>query len=110
MTVEREHVVLAKGVELDRSLDDLADFAVGPAVTFGRESSQELRVPLVAGSRFEKRAQVAAGGGASPGRVEVHAERLKDLCGVALELLPLVGAHVTRPDLLPMRGLFGIER
>src|SRR5439155_17257828 len=110
MTVEREHVVFAQRVELDRSLDDLADAAVGPAVAFGRESSQEFGVALIPGRRFEKRVQVAAGSGASPRCVEVHAERLKDLRGVGLEFLPLGGAYLARADLLPMCGFFWIER
>ena len=110
VTVEGKHVVFAQRVELDGSLDDLADAAIRPAVAFGREGRQELWIAFVACGRFEKRMQIAAGCRAGPWCVEVHAEGLQDLRGVALEPLPLVGADAPRADLLPMRCLFRIKR
>src|SRR5207237_1808211 len=53
VAVEREHVMLAERVELDRSLDDLADAAVRAAVTLRRKGGEELRAACVSGSRLE---------------------------------------------------------
>src|SRR6266550_701479 len=79
VAVEREYVMLAQRVELDRSLDDLADAAVRAAVTLGRKGGEELRVAFVSGRRLEQGAQVATRGRAGARRVEVHAEGLEDL-------------------------------
>src|SRR2546421_13009399 len=110
VTVEGKNVMLAQRVELDRSFDDLDDAAIRPAVAFGRESCQQLRIPFVARDRFEERTQIAAGSRTGPRCIEIHTAGLKNLRGVALELLPLVRADVARADLLPMGGLFRIKR
>src|SRR5437879_4635851 len=99
--------VLAERVVLDGTLDDLADAAVRSTVAFRRKRGEQLRVAFVAGRRLEERVQIATRCGEGARRVEVHAERLEDLGGVALELLPLLGRDVAGADLLPRRGLFG---
>src|SRR5689334_10655279 len=48
VAVERQRVMLAERVELDRAFDDLADRAVGTAVALGRKRGQKLGVTLVA--------------------------------------------------------------
>src|SRR5689334_22875175 len=103
-------MVLTERVELDGSLDDLADVAVGAAVAFRRKSGEELGVALVAGGGLEESPQIAARRIARARSVEVHAERLEDLGRVALELFPFVRLDLARADLLPMRGLLWVER
>ncbi len=49
VTVKGERVVFAEGLELDRSLDDLAQAAVRSAPTLGLEHRLQLRVTVVAG-------------------------------------------------------------
>src|SRR2546428_13033887 len=106
MAVEWEHVMLTKRVDLDRSLDALADAAVRPAMAFGREGRQEFGVALIPSCRFEKRVQEAAGGGASPPRVGGHPEGLKDLPRDGPEFFPLGGTVPARAALLPILGFF----
>src|SRR5690348_4992930 len=91
VAVERQRVVLAQRVEVDRSLDDLADVAVRTAVAFGRKRGEQLGVALITGRRLEQGVEVALRRLPRAGRVQVHAERLEDLRRVALELLPLLG-------------------
>src|SRR5712664_1130498 len=109
VTVERKRVVLAERVELDRSLDDLADVAVRPAVALSRESSQKLGVTLVAAGRLEQRVDVTSRRFSRAGGIEVHPQGLEDLGRVAFELLPLLRCDVAWADLLPLRGLFWIK-
>src|SRR2546425_7799209 len=110
VAVERQRVVLAKRVELDRPLDDLTDVAVRAAVALRRERGQELGVAFVTRGSLVESAQVSSRCLFSARRVEVHSERIEDLRGVARELLPQLRRDVTWTDLLPMGGLFGLKR
>ncbi len=110
VAVERQRVVLAKRVELDWPLDDLADVAVRSAVALSGKRGQELGVAFITRGSLVERSQIAGWGLARARRVKVHAKRLEDLGGVALELLPLLGADMAWVRLLPMRGLLWIER
>src|ERR1700682_2050486 len=100
--VERERLVLRQGEELDRSFDDLADAAVRAATALGRKRGEQLGIAFIAHGRVEQRAQVAGWSVARAGSVQVHSERLEDLGGVALELLPLLRRDGSRGGLLSL--------
>src|SRR3954469_1790133 len=106
--VERERVMLAEREERDRTLDDLADRTVGTAVALGREGRQQLGITLVSGSGLEQGTDETPRGGAGPGRVQIHPERLEHLCDGTLETAPLVVGDGPRPNVFPRRRLLRI--
>src|SRR2546426_8667119 len=108
VAVEGQRVVLAQGVELDGAFDDLADVAVGTAMALGRKRGQELGVAFVTRRGLVESAQIPSGCLPGAWRVEVHAKCLKDLSGIALELLPLLRRNVAWSDLFTLSGLFGV--
>src|SRR4029077_4935495 len=109
VAVEGQRVALAQREELDGPLDELADAAVRSAVALGREGGKQLGVALVALGGVEKGPQVAGRRRPGAGGVEVHAEGLEDLGGVALEPLPLLGGDGAGTGLLPAGCFLGIE-
>ena len=82
--------MLAQSEERDRALDDLGDLAICATVTLGRESREQLRIPLVPHRRVEQRPQEPARRRARAWRVEVEAEGAEDLGKVALVAEPVV--------------------
>ena len=83
--VERERMVLAERVELNRPFDHLAEAAVRAAAALGLEHRQQLGVTLVAGRRIEQRPHEAARGVHGGRRVELHPKRAEHLGRVLLE-------------------------
>src|SRR2546426_6383483 len=102
MPEKRKGVMLAQRVKRNRTIDHLADLAVGAAFTLGRERRDQLGVALVPLGRVEHRAQVPIWGSLGSRRVERHPQGLQDLAHVALKTLPVGLADATRADALPV--------
>src|SRR5437899_8816010 len=77
VTVERQRVVLAKRVEVDGPLDDLADAAVRAAMALGRKRGQQFGVAFVTRGSLVESAQVSRRCLFSAWRLEVHPYSLK---------------------------------
>src|SRR6185437_2473469 len=98
---KRQAVVLAQREERDRPLHHLADPAVRPAATLGRERGHQLLVTLIPAGRIEDRPEEAArrvGRGRRPGG---HAHRGEDLRHVPLEPGPLLWGYLPWGDRSP---------
>src|SRR2546425_9235246 len=97
-------MVLAERIKGDRSLDHLADLAVGAAPALRRKRRDELGVALVTLGRVEECVEKPSRGPGGSRRVERHPEGLEDLGGVSLESPPLVIGDSAGPGPLPVPG------
>src|SRR5438309_4851371 len=93
--------MFAERIEGNRPLDDLADLAVRPARTLGRERGDEILVALVAIGGVDHRAQEPFRRTQRAGRVGWHTDRGEDLAQPALESATVGFGDLARLELRP---------